>query len=81
MADYHNLPEKLIFLSDKPRNGCIYLHEQLVHNELFPLRSVVPKGHIPRLYAVLRRNVSIDHHLMGQDDVKKEIENEEKLLE
>ena len=72
MADYHSLPQTMIFITDKPEQGCIYMRDQLIHNELFPLQTVVLKGHIPKLYVILKRNVTIESNLMGNDEVQNE---------
>ena len=38
-ADYFGLPRHLVFLSDREDRGAIYMHEQNLRDEIFPLQT------------------------------------------
>lgn len=57
-ARYFGYEPKVVFLSDKPEKGCIYLGEQKVFTSIFPLRTAKRVSHTPELHVVLRRNMT-----------------------
>ena len=57
-AQYFNLPENMVFLADKAQNGCIFMKDMLVKDELFPLGNAMPIGYQPELFLILQKNMS-----------------------
>jgi len=60
-ARYFGLPKDIVFLSDCEDGGCIFLNEQDVFNEIFPMRTAKRVKINPVLHIVLqRRQASLD---------------------
>ena len=72
-AEYFGIPQHIVFLSDKEDRGVIYMHEQIVQDELFPLMSAKPAGHAPVLYLILQRKMTQTNFLDGGVDIKDEV--------
>ena len=70
VAQYFGLPARLIFLSDKPDHGVIYMHEQKVQEELFPMLSARMAKNNPVLYVILQRKMTETTFLNSGQDLK-----------
>lgn len=71
----------VVFLSDKPEGGCIYLKEQRVFDVIFPLVTAQRVHFQPSLYVVLKRNMTsmdiVDNEQSLKDEAKKLVRQEE----
>lgn len=68
-AEYWGLPPSIVFLSDKAERGIIYMKEQDVQSELFPMISVKIAKKVPTLHMILQRNMSQTAYLGNGKDL------------
>ena len=84
-ASYFGYSSDLVFLSDQPEKGCIYLGQQRVFDHIFPLKTAKKVNHMPELYLVLRRNMTaqdvVDNEKTLRDETKKEVQQQDAELE
>lgn len=69
-SSYFGLPRNLVFLSDKEDRGVIFMHEQNLKDEIFPLQTVHRTRETPVLYVILQRKMSDADYLDDGKDLK-----------
>ena len=72
-ANYFGLPGDIVFLSDKPIRGCIYMTDMKVRDELFPMVNAMPVTHQPEVYMILRNNTNQMDMMDGNKLLKEEL--------
>ena len=80
-ARYFGFEPQVVFLSDKPEKGCIYLGEQRVFDHIFPLKTAKRVNHMPDLHIVLRRNMTSIDIVNNEKDLRDEARKEVKQAE
>ena len=65
----------VVFLSNKPVGGTIFLKEQTVFDQIFPMYTAQRVQGLPELHVVLRRNMTsmdiVDNEKKLKDEAKK----------
>ena len=69
-ASYFGLPHEIVFLSDQEDRGVIYMHEQNLRDELFPLQTAYGANETPILYLILQRKMTAVDFLDNGRDLK-----------
>jgi len=80
-AKYFGLPPNIVFIADRPANGCIFLNEQKVFEEIFPFRTAKKMGNLPALHIVLKRRMSSIDIVNNEKSLFDEKRNEEQELQ
>ena len=80
-AKYFGLPADVVFFADHRENGCIYLNEQRVFDELFPFKSATRNKYCPELHVVLRRNMDSINIVNDEKELNDEVRGEVAELE
>ena len=80
-AQYFGLPEKIIFLSDKEDRGVIYMNENILRDEIFPLQTAISTESTPILYVILKRRMNSVDFLENDKDLKLEVTDAVKEVE
>ena len=72
-ASYFGLPHEIVFLSDQEDRGVIYMHEQNLRDELFPLQTAYSANETPILYLILQRKMTAVDFLDNGRDLKEAV--------
>lgn len=80
-AQYFGLPENIIFLSDKEDRGVIYMNENILRDEIFPLQTAISTDSTPILYVILKRRMNSVNFLENDKDLKLEVTDAVKEVE
>ena len=84
-SNYFGLPADIVFIADKPNNGCIFLNEQKVFEAIFPFQSAKKVGFMPELHIVLKRRMTsidiVDNEKSLKQQKRQEVEEAEKSEE
>ena len=80
-ASYFGLPPEIVFLSDKEERGVIYMNENILRDELFPLQTALIARETPILYCILKRRMNAVDFLENDKDLKLEVAEAVKEVE
>lgn len=81
-SKYFGLPENIVFIADMPINGCIFLNNQKVFEQIFPYKSAKRVKILPELHIVLKRRMSsidiVNNERTLHDERRKEEDEQQK---